>query len=77
MAITVAVCAQLAEPVIDLHISIPLRVTTGDVRAAARDHFGLATVTSAQAAAILRQRLEWRGHAGWPDLVADAYDYQS
>ncbi|WP_438297971.1 hypothetical protein [Streptomyces sp. HUAS TT7] len=74
MAITAAVRARLSEPVTDIHITWPLRVTVGDVLTAAREHFAL-DVHEADAAAMLRHRLEWRGHAGWGDLVTDAYEY--
>ncbi|WP_331733074.1 hypothetical protein OG495_37100 (plasmid) [Streptomyces longwoodensis] len=74
IAITAAVRARLAETVTDLHVTWPLRVTVGDVRTAARDHFDL-EVSEADAAAMLRHRLERRGHAGWGDLVTDAYEY--
>ena len=76
MAITAAVRAQLAEPVTDLHVTAPLRVTTGDVRAAAHDHFGITSMTHQEAAALLRQRLERRGHVGWGHLITNAYDDQ-
>ncbi|MFI5987086.1 hypothetical protein ACIBEA_40255 [Streptomyces sp. NPDC051555] len=72
-AITTAVRARLAEPVTDLHITIPLRVTVGDVIARAAEDFNL-TVDRADAATMLRHRLEHRGHARWPDLITDAYD---
>ncbi|MER5511544.1 hypothetical protein ABT052_40465 [Streptomyces sp. NPDC002766] len=74
MAITAAVRAQHSEPVTDLHVVWPLRVTVGDVRAAAREHFAR-EVTDAEAAAMLRHRLEVRGHVGWGDLVTDAYEH--
>ncbi|NEB60340.1 hypothetical protein G3I61_11460 [Streptomyces diastaticus] len=74
MAITAAVRARLSESVTDLHVVWPLRVTVGDVLTAAREHFAL-EVTEADAAAMLRHRLEFRGHARWPDLVTDAYEY--
>lgn len=74
MAITAAVRARLSEPVTDIHIAWPLRVTVGDVLTAAREHFAL-EVTEADAAAMLRHRLEWRGHPGWGELVTDAYEY--
>lgn len=74
MAITAAVRAQLSEPVTNLHVSWPLRVTVGDVISQAQENFSL-QVSKADAAAMLRHRLEWRGLAGWPDLVTDAYDH--
>jgi hypothetical protein len=74
-AITAAVRAQLAEPVTDLSITRPLRVTTGDVIARAEADFNL-RVSVVEAAAMLRRRLERRGHAGWPDLITDAYDHR-
>ncbi|GGN47561.1 hypothetical protein [Streptomyces fuscichromogenes] len=72
-AITTAVRAQLAEPVTDLRITRPMRVTVGDVVARARDDFAL-EVPRDQAAELLRHRLEFRGHARWPDLITDAFD---
>ncbi|MGW6605172.1 hypothetical protein [Streptomyces sp. NPDC055036] len=72
-AISTAARAQLAEPVTDLHITIPLRVTAGDVVACALDDFAL-QVPRAEAAAMLRHRLEFRGLARWPDLITDAFD---
>ncbi|MFD5236068.1 hypothetical protein [Streptomyces tendae] len=72
-AITTAVRARLAEPVVDLHITIPMRVTVGDVIARALDDFAL-EVPREHAAAMLRHRLEFRGHARWPDLITDAFD---
>ncbi|MFJ2406672.1 hypothetical protein ACIOUE_35835 [Streptomyces xanthochromogenes] len=72
-AITTAVRAQLAEPVTDLHITIPMRVTVGDVIARALEDCAL-EVPRDHAAAMLRHRLEFRGHARWPDLITDAYD---
>ncbi|MER6138316.1 hypothetical protein [Streptomyces sp. NPDC001815] len=74
MAITAAVRAQLAEPVTDLRIVWPVRVTVGDVIRQAEENFSL-QVSKTDAAAMLRNRLEVRGHAGWPDLVTDAYEY--
>ncbi|WP_432071256.1 hypothetical protein [Streptomyces sp. AA1529] len=73
MAIT-ARCVPASEPVTDLHVVWPLRVTVGDVLTATRERFAL-EVTEADAAAMLRHRLEFRGHARWPDLVTDAYEY--
>ncbi|MFJ2833569.1 hypothetical protein ACIPC1_39530 [Streptomyces sp. NPDC087263] len=72
-AITTAVRARLAEPVTDLHHIPAMRVTTGDVVARALDDFGL-EVPRDHAAAMLRHRLEFRGHARWPDLITDAFD---
>ncbi|MCX4462439.1 hypothetical protein OOK58_59205 [Streptomyces sp. NBC_01728] len=72
-AITTAVRAQLAEPVTDLRIRPPMRVTIGDVVARARDDFAL-EVPRDHAAEMLRRRLEFRGHARWPDLLTDAFD---
>lgn len=72
-AITAAVRAQLAEPVTSLHIENPMRVTTGDVIARALDDFAL-RVPRADAAAMLRDRLTFRGLAGWPDVLTDAFD---
>ncbi|MFE7268199.1 hypothetical protein ACFU9B_40380 [Streptomyces sp. NPDC057592] len=72
-AITTAVRARLAEPVVDLHITIPMRVSVGDVIARALDDFAL-DVPRDHAAAMLRHRLIFRGHAGWPDLITDAFD---
>lgn len=72
-AITTAVRARMAEPVTDLSIVNPLRVTTGDVIARAQDEFNL-QVPQADAAVMLRHRLEHRGHAHWPDLITDAYE---
>lgn len=72
-AITTAVRAQLAEPVTDLHITRPLRITVGDVVARAHEDFAL-RVPRADATAMLRHRLEFRGHARWPDLITDAFD---
>ncbi|MFF0142693.1 hypothetical protein ACFYRN_40450 [Streptomyces sp. NPDC005227] len=72
-AITTSVRARLAEPVTDLHITIPMRVTVGDVVARAREDFAL-EVPRDQAAEMLRHRLEFRGHARWPDLITDAFD---
>ncbi|MFF4607763.1 hypothetical protein ACFY12_34120 [Streptomyces sp. NPDC001339] len=74
-AITTAVRARLAEPITDLHIVHPLRITTGDVIARALEDFVL-RVPRADAAAMLRHRLECRGHARWPDLITDAYEHQ-
>ncbi|MFD8851578.1 hypothetical protein [Streptomyces sp. NPDC059604] len=73
MAITLAVRARLAEPVTSLDIVWPLRVTVGDVLSQAQDHFRL-ELSEADAAKLLRYRLELRGHSRWPDLVTDAYD---
>ncbi|WP_327359866.1 hypothetical protein [Streptomyces sp. NBC_01304] len=73
LAITAAVHAQLAEPVTDLAITIPLRVTTGDVIARAQADFAL-RVPQADAAAMLRSRLKFKGHAGWSHLITDAFD---
>lgn len=73
MAITAAIRAQLAEPMTDLDITWPLRVTVGDVLSQAQDHFRL-ELPEADAAKLLRHRLELRGHSRWPDLVTDAYD---
>ncbi|MFG3207937.1 hypothetical protein [Streptomyces sp. NPDC048192] len=72
-AITTAVRARLAEPVVDLHITIPMRITVGDVIARAHEDFAL-DVPRDHAAAMLRHRLEFRGHARWPDLITDAFD---
>lgn len=72
-AISTAVRAQLAEPVTDLHSSIPLRVSVGDVVARALEDFAL-QVPRDDAAAMLRHRLSFRGHTGWPDLITDAFD---
>lgn len=72
-AITTAVRVRLAEPVTDLHHVPAMRVTTGDVVAHALDRFGL-EVPRDHAAAMLRHRLEFRGHARWPDLITDAFD---
>ncbi|MFD3907835.1 hypothetical protein ACFXOL_11000 [Streptomyces californicus] len=72
-AITAAVRARLAEPVTDLHITIPMRVSVGDVIARAHDDFAL-EVPRDHAAAMLRHRLIFRGHARWPDLITDAFD---
>lgn len=73
LAITTAVRAQLAEPVTDLRIRPPMRVSVGDVVDRARDDFAL-EVPRDQAAEMLRHRLEFRGHARWPDLITDAFD---
>ncbi|MFM9625088.1 hypothetical protein ACKI14_45110 [Streptomyces turgidiscabies] len=72
-AITTAVRARLAEPVVDLHITIPIRVSVGDVIARALEDFAL-EIPRDHAAAMLRHRLEFRGHARWPDLITDAFD---
>ncbi|KAB7833535.1 hypothetical protein [Streptomyces mobaraensis] len=72
-AITTAVRARMAEPITNLHIVNPLRVTTGDVIARALEEFAL-SVPHEDAAAMLRHRLEHRGHARWPDLITDAYE---
>ncbi|MEV5348938.1 hypothetical protein [Streptomyces achromogenes] len=72
-AITTAVRARLAEPVVDVHITIPMRVTVGDVIARALEDFAL-DVPRDHAAAMLRHRLEFRGHARWPDLITDAFE---
>lgn len=71
-AITAATLAQLAEPVTDLHVLIPLRVSVGDVLARAQQD-GL-EVPRSDAAAMLRERLKFRGLAGWADLCTDAFD---
>ncbi|WP_097922967.1 hypothetical protein [Streptomyces sp. wa1063] len=49
-------------------------VTVADVQEAAWEHFGLAAVPPDRAAAILRNRYEWR--TGAMDLDTDAYDDQ-
>ncbi|MEU0032037.1 hypothetical protein [Streptomyces sp. NPDC006335] len=72
-AITTAVRAQLAEPVTDLRIRPPMRVTIGDVITRARNDFAM-EVPRDKAAEMLRHRLELRGHARWPDLITDAFD---
>jgi hypothetical protein len=72
-AITAAARAQLDEPVTDLNITVPMRVTTGDVIARAQENFAL-RIPRGDAAAMLRHRLEFRGHARWPDLITDAFD---
>ncbi|MEU9796904.1 hypothetical protein AB0E27_41275 [Streptomyces sparsogenes] len=71
-AITTAVRARLAEPVINLHIVPPMRVSVGDVVARALEDFALEVLRD-HAAAMLRHRLEFRGHACWPDLITDAF----
>jgi hypothetical protein len=72
-AITTSVRARLAEPVTDLHHVPAMRVTTSDVVARAHEDFGL-EVPRDHAVAMLRHRLEFRGHARWPDLITDAFD---
>jgi hypothetical protein len=74
IAFAAGVRAKLREPVTDLHVTWPVRVTVGDVIAAAAEHFTLA-VSPEEAAAMLRERLTFKGYAGWPDLVTDAWDY--
>lgn len=74
-AITTAVRARLAGPVVDLHITIPMRLSVGDVIARALDDFAL-EVPPDHAAAMLRHRLEVRGHTHWPDLITDAFDHE-
>jgi hypothetical protein len=61
-AITAAVRARLAEPVTDLHITVPMRITVGDVVARAHEDFAL-EVPRDHAAAMLRHRLIFRSHA--------------
>lgn len=72
-AIATAVRARLAEPVTDLHITVPTRITVDDVVARAHDDFAL-RVPRDHAAAMLRHRLESQGHTRWPDLITDAFD---
>lgn len=76
LAISAAVRAKSAEPVTDLRITWPLRVTVGDVIARAQERFSL-QVSKDEAAAMLRHRLEFRGHVGWGDLVTDAYEHEA
>ncbi|MFJ8957347.1 hypothetical protein ACIRO1_45380 [Streptomyces sp. NPDC102381] len=74
LAISAAIRAQLNEPVTaDLQRPYPLHVTIADVVARALDDFAL-RVPRNDAAAMLRARLEFRGHARWPDLITDAFD---
>lgn len=72
-AITAALRAQLAEPVTDLHITIPLRVTVADVLARARADFSL-EASRGDAAAMLRDRLRFRAPCAGSDLITDAFD---
>ncbi|MER7659798.1 hypothetical protein [Streptomyces albidoflavus] len=49
-------------------------VSVADVQAVAWEHFGLGAVPPDRAAAVLRNRYEWR--TGTLDLDTDAYDDQ-
>ncbi|MGD6757276.1 hypothetical protein [Streptomyces sp. BH105] len=73
-AVGAAIRAQLAEPLTaDLQQRHPLCVTTSDVVDRAHNDFAL-RVPRKDAAAMLRERLELRGHVRFPDLITDAYD---
>ncbi|MCQ4045800.1 hypothetical protein ACFOSC_27710 [Streptantibioticus rubrisoli] len=72
-AISTAVRASLAELAAAPAAEPPLRVNVADVLDRARSDFNL-QITRAEAATMLRHRLEFRGHATFGAVVTDAYE---